>query len=331
MNGAATRLLGYSEEDARRRSIHEMVHGSDPGVAGHDEADCPLLEAVHLGVVETFRDDVAQHRRGHRFPIRWSARPMVDGRRVSGVVLTLADITEVHEAEEALREAVYAREQTLAVVSHDLRNPLGSVSAAAELLLEVPLPEERRRQQLETIRRSAERMNRLIQDLLDIARIDAGGLSVRPEICHVPPLLREAADLVALRAGDSDVTLAVECDGEDMPRVRADHDRVLQVLTNLLVNGVRHTPPGGRVTLSCGGREDGMVILEVADTGSGIPEHDREHLFERFWRPDGADAQGAGLGLAIVKGIVEAHGGRVWVESETGQGSIFRFTLPAAR
>jgi PAS domain S-box-containing protein len=331
MNGAATRLLGYSEEDARRRTIHEIVHGSDPAVAGHDEADCPLLEAVQLGVVETFRDDVAQHRRGDRFPVRWSARPMVDGRRVSGVVLTLADITEVHEAEKALREAVYAREQTLAVVSHDLRNPLGSVSAAAELLLEVPLPEERRRQQLETIRRSAERMNRLIQDLLDIARIDAGGLSVRPEICHVSPLLREAADLVALRAGDSDVTLAVECDGEDMPRVRADHDRVLQVLTNLLVNGVRHTPPGGRITLSCGGREDGMVILEVSDTGSGIPEHDREHLFERFWRPDGADAHGAGLGLAIVKGIVEAHGGRVWVESETGQGSTFRFTLPAAR
>jgi PAS domain S-box-containing protein len=334
INATATRLLGYSQEEARRRSAHELVHGSSLESPDHTEEDCPLLEVVRLGVVETRHDDQAVHRRGRRFPIRWSLRPMMDGRRLRGSVLTITDTTDMVNAERALRDAIYAREQTLAVVSHDLRNPLGSVSAAAELILEVPLTDERRRQQLEIVRRSAERMNRLIEDLLDLARIDAGGLSVRPERCHVVPLLREAAELLMLRAREREVEVEVSCAEGDLPVVRADRDRVLQVLSNLLVNAIRHTPPGGHVTLSGtrgGGSDPGMVVLAVADTGVGIPEGHLEHLFDRFWRPEGSDRDSAGLGLAIVKGIVEAHGGRVWVESAVGEGSTFRFTLPTAR
>lgn len=326
VNAIGTRLLGYSEEKARGRTVHELVHHEE---ADHSVDACPLMEAVRLGVVEVSRDDEARHRRGHTFPIRWSLRPMVDGRHVRGAVLTMMDMTQIREAEEALREAVTARDRTLEVVSHDLRNPIGSVSAAAELLLDVPLPVDRQRSQLRIIKRAAERANRLIQDLLDVARIEAGGLSVRPNRCEAGPLLREAVELVALQARDRGVDVVVECHDGDLPVVKADHDRVVQVLSNLVTNGVRYTPPGGKVSLGCRDAGGGMAELWVSDTGSGIPESSREYLFQRFWRSDPSDRDGAGLGLAIVKGIVEAHGGEVWVESEEGKGSTFRFTLPA--
>jgi signal transduction histidine kinase len=247
---------------------------------------------------------------------------------IRGAVLTVSDMTEVREAERALRAAVHAREQTMAVVSHDLRNPLGSVSAAAELLLDVPLPEDRQRQQLQIIQRAAERMNRLIQDLLDVARIEAGGLLVRPRSLDIVPLLREGAELMQPRVRERGLEVDVLEPGE-LPAVRADYDRTLQVLTNLLVNAVRHTPRGGRIELGAG-LENGQVTVRVSDTGAGIPDEALPHLFDRFWRPEDSDREGVGLGLAIVKGIVEAHGGRVWVESEVGKGSTFYFTLPLA-
>lgn len=331
INATGARLLGYSAEEARGRSVHELVHGFDDNGSDHSEAECPIVEAVRLGVVEAARDDEARHRRGRRFPIRWALRPLIDGREVRGAVLTLADMTQVREAERALREAVHAREQTMAVVSHDLRNPLGSVSAAAELLLDVPLPEDRQRQQLDVIRRAAERMNRLIQDLLDVARIEAGGLSVRPRPTPVRPLVIEGADLALPRLRERGLQLDVEVD-VDIPEVLADQDRVLQVLSNLLGNAARHTARGGRIGLGavC---EDGAdeVVLRVSDTGSGIPEDQRAHLFDRFWRPAESDRDGgAGLGLAIAKGIVEAHGGRIWLESEVEKGTTFYFTLRRA-
>jgi PAS domain S-box-containing protein len=327
LNATGTRLLGYSEEEARGRSVHELVHGVGPA-AGHPEVDCPLLEAVRLGLTEVARDDEARPRRGEPFPVRWALRPLVDGRVVRGAVLTVSDMTEVREAERALRAAVHAREQTMAVVSHDLRNPLGSVSAAAELLLDVPLPEDRQRQQLQIIQRAAERMNRLIQDLLDVARIEAGGLLVRPRSLDIVPLLREGAELMQPRIRERGLEVDVLEPGE-LPAVRADYDRTLQVLTNLLVNAVRHTPRGGRIELGAG-LENGQVTVRVSDTGTGIPDEALPHLFDRFWRPEDSDREGVGLGLAIVKGIVEAHGGRVWVESEVGKGSTFYFTLPLA-
>lgn len=326
VNAIGARLLGYSEEEARGRTVHELVHH---GGCDHSVDACPLMEAVRLGVVEVSRDDEARHRRGRTFPIRWSLRPMVDGRDVRGAVLTLMDMTQIREAEAALREAVAARDRTLEVVSHDLRNPIGSVSAAAELLLDVPLPVDRQRSQLRIIKRAAERANRLIQDLLDVARIEAGGLAVRPKRCEAGPLLREAAEQVALQARERGVDVVVDCHDGDLPVVKADHDRVVQVLSNLLTNGVRYSSSGGKVSLGCRDAGAGMAELWVSDTGSGIPEASREYLFQRFWRSDPSDRDGAGLGLAIVKGIVEAHGGQVWVESEEGKGSTFRFTLPA--
>lgn len=327
LNAPGSRLLGYTEEEARGREVHTLLHGAAPDEESHPIDDCPLREALAGESAVEVLDATVWHRRGRPVPVRWALRPLMDGRTVRGAVVTLTDMTQIREAEEALREAVRAREETMAVVSHDLRNPLGSISAAAELLLDVPLDEERTRRQLRTIQKAADRSNLLIEDLLDVARIDAGGLSVRAEPCAVRPLLDEAAAIVGPRAAEKKLTVAVEMPA-GLPRVQADHGRMIQVLGNLLGNAVRHTDAGGEIVLSAEVVDPATVAIRVRDSGEGIAEEDREHLFNRFWRRDRADRSGAGLGLAIVQGIVEAHGGEVQVDSTLGVGSTFSVLLP---
>jgi signal transduction histidine kinase len=215
----------------------------------------------------------------------------------------------------------------MAVVSHDLRNPLGTVSAAAELLLDIELPEDKKEEQLQIIRRSSVRMNRLIQDLLDVSRIEASGLTVEPEPNDLHPLLEEALESNSLRASELGIDLVADV-RPGLPAVLCDHDRVLQVISNLVENAFKHTAKGGRVTLSA--RSTGsQVVITVRDTGDGIAPDDLARIFDRYWQARSHGRSGAGLGLTIVKGIVEAHGGQVWVESELGKGSAFHFTLPA--
>lgn len=328
LNATGARMLGFREEEARGKGVHELLHGAAPDEEGHSPEDCPLRQALSEATAERI-DDRVWHRRGDSIPVRWSLRPLMDGRVVRGAVVTLTDMTQIREAERALREAVRAREETMAVVSHDLRNPLGSISASAELLLEVPLNEEKTRRQLRTIQKAAERSNLLIEDLLDVARIDAGVLSVRPMPCPVRPVLDEAVALIAPQASDRQMRVGLRVPG-DLPQIHADRNRLLQVLGNLLGNAVRHTAPGGDIIVGAHEVEPGWIALTVADSGQGIALEDQEHLFDRFWRRDRDDRHGAGLGLAIVKGIVEAHGGRVEVESQPGSGATFLVILPTA-
>lgn len=171
-------------------------------------------------------------------------------------------------------------------------------------------------------------MQRLRQDLLDAASIDAGQLSV-------DPLPREAAYLAdgvmewfEPLAAEQSLSLSLQLDPA-LPPVMADHDRVLQVLGNLVGNAIKFTPAAGKITLSVMAVPEG-VRFDVTDTGPGIAPDDLPHIFDRFWRTRDGNRTGAGLGLAIARGIVEAHGGRMWAESEPGEGSSFRFILPAA-
>lgn len=219
----------------------------------------------------------------------------------------------------------------MAVVGHDLRSPLSSIAAAAELLLDIPLPVERRRFQLESIQAAADRMNRLIGDLLDLARIDAGGLRVATREAEICPLLERAMRLAEPRAARGGVTLVPRWEAP-LPRVMVDDHRILQVLSNLVSNALRYTEEGGRVEVGAAPVPEGVEVW-VQDTGSGIDAEDLPHLWDPFWQPDRdrkARREGAGLGLAIVKGIVAAHGGTVRVESVPGEGSRFSFTLPGA-
>jgi signal transduction histidine kinase len=217
------------------------------------------------------------------------------------------------------------------VVGHDLRSPLSTIAASAELLRDIPLPADRRQLQLESILNAAERMNRLIGDLMDLARIDAGRLPVTVREVDLEPLLERALLLAEPRADRDGVSL-VRGWKNTLPRVMADDHRVLQVLANLVTNALRYTEAGGAVEVGATPGER-MVEIWVRDTGTGIATDDLPHLWDPFWQPERdrkARTEGAGLGLAIVKGIVEAHGGEVRVVSALGQGSRFAFTLSVA-
>lgn len=229
-----------------------------------------------------------------------------------------------HEAEEERR----AREDVLAVVSHDLRNPLGLVQTAAYMLRDMELEEHKRRDLVGRVLRAAERADRLVDDLLDVARIEAGGFVVEPEPVEPAVLLGDAAEAMAGEARTAGLELRVE-GAEGLPAVLGDHERCARVFANLLSNAVKYTPEGGRVTLRAVAVGD-AVRFDVSDTGPGIPAGERAHLFERYWQARRSQRAGVGLGLAIVKGIVEAHGGEFGVESELGEGSTFWFTLPLA-
>jgi len=166
----------------------------------------------------------------------------------------------------------------------------------------------------------------LIQDLLDVARIEASGLSVVPEPQELSTILEEARQLALPRAREQAVELAIDLPA-GLPLVLADRDRVLQVLSNLVGNAIKFTPAGGQVLIEAFA-EPGWVRTMVSDTGPGIPDEDQDKVFDRFWQVKRSDRGGAGLGLAIVKGIVEAHGGAVEMSNRSGQGSVFSFTLP---
>lgn len=329
LNRAGRKLLGFSERAILGRDVHDTVHHTRPDGSPRPREESPILRLLRQGGTADDSDDVLFRRDGTSFPARWSLRPMVDGIDLTGAVLTFTDMTEIREKEAALEREVAIREEVLSIVSHDLRNPLGVISAAADLLLDLPLDRDQRRTQAEIISRTTDRMGRLIQDLLDVSRIEEGALVVRPSAEEPGALVEEVVTLFGGQAEEAGVTLEGDVDA-DLPRARADRDRIIQALSNLVSNALKFTPEGGRVRVGAHRAGPGEVALTVSDTGRGIAPDALERLFDRFWQADRHDRSGAGLGLAIVRGIAEAHGGRVEVASELGQGSTFTVVLPAA-
>lgn len=252
-----------------------------------------------------------------------------DGRSTGAIVVD-ADVTDLKEAEEALRRAVRSRDEVLSVVAHDLRNPLNGILLQLQRLQRLGTPlEGTALKALDTIRRQAMRMNHLIRDLLDVARLEQGTLSIQPDRVSVEELLAEVRETQESIASAASVDLRSEVQDEPAA-VWADRDRVIQVLENLVGNAVKFTPRSGRIRVGAAPRGD-ETLFWVADTGSGIPAEHLPHVFDRFWQASRTDKRGVGLGLAIVKGLIDAHGGHIWAESQVGAGTTFYFTLPIAR
>jgi signal transduction histidine kinase len=247
-------------------------------------------------------------------------------------VLSVTRLARREQRARAVAEAaVRTRDQVVSIVSHDLRNPLSNVIGAAGYLLDMPAAGEEwgaARKPLEMIKRCGDRMNRMIQDLLDIARIESGRLAIETAPTAVESLMDEVAAM--LRPDVEKHGQRLDCRvAAALPAVWADRDRLLQVFSNLVGNAVKFTGAGGTITLAAEA-DHRAVRFSVSDTGSGIPPEQVPHLFDRFWQATRTDRRGIGLGLSIVKALVEAHGGHMAVESEPGRGTTFRFSVPVA-
>jgi signal transduction histidine kinase len=228
-------------------------------------------------------------------------------------------------------QASRARDDTLAAISHDLRNGLNTVLTAVGLLLRSLPPDSegrRDRRHVEAIRRSAERMNRVIGDLLDVASIESGRLFVEPRREEVRSIIAEAVAASRQQALEKELRVDQLVATANLEAI-CDRDRVLQVLGNIIGNAIKFTPDGGSVQVNAE-QSDDEVLFTVRDSGVGVSAKQLPHVFDRFWQATPKARLGSGLGLTIAKGVVEALGGRIWVESKPGEGTTFFFTLPRA-
>lgn len=240
---------------------------------------------------------------------------------IIGWVATMQDVSHFKELDEMKSEFVSA-------VSHDLRSPLSGILIAANMLPQVGPVTEPQQEMLDTIQRRVERMKRLIDDLLDVGKIEAG-IDMEMESCFLSPTIEDVSSALRPQAYDKSIDLISKVE-ENLPPIRGNSTRLYQVINNLVSNAIKYTPEGGRVTIKAFQR-DGEIQVEVIDTGLGIPAKDQPHIFEKFYRVKGKHVdsiKGTGLGLAITKSIIEKHQGRIWLESAFGKGSTFAFTLP---
>jgi two-component system phosphate regulon sensor histidine kinase PhoR len=247
----------------------------------------------------------------------------VTAAETSGAVIVLHDITELRKLERVRRDFV-------ANVSHELKTPLTAIQGFAETLLAGAIDDPKNRVRfLEIILDHSRRLARLTDDLLRLSKMDADRLDLEVQRLGVTHFVESCVETAQRPAAEKDLRISVNLQ-ERLPDIAADRRRLAEVLQNLLDNAIQYTSPGGQVMLSASA-DRGEVKFTVSDTGIGIPQADQPRIFERFYRVDAARSRevgGTGLGLAIAKHLVEAHGGRIWVESEVGQGSQFYFTVP---
>ena len=323
MNPAASEILGWSEDELRGRDVHTTVHES------HPTAQCPLSQTLFEGKVVSDHEELWLHKDGHSISLICSATPIVQEGRVAGAVLSLHDITDRKEMENALRDASRARDEFLATVSHELRTPMTSILGWAQLMKVMNIDSELR-VAVEQIELSAKAQAAIVDDLIDISRAITGKLRLHVDTVDVIHVLDEAMRFVETTAAAKKIEIRRTVDCDD-PTLKADRGRLHQVLWNLLSNAIKFTPEGGMVEvhLEC---IDDRLIVTVSDTGIGIQPEFLPSVFDRFSQQSTSESRqhgGLGLGLAIVKQLVEMHGGTVSAQSEgIGKGATFVVVLP---
>lgn len=336
-NEGAEHIFGYSPAEAIGRPLDMLLperyrgshrrHMREFG-AGQDRA----RRMGHRRSISGLRKN------GEEFPAEASISKYTSaGAVVYNVVLR--DVTEQRRAADLLqalydeaKQAVLARDQTIAVVSHDLRNPVNAIKMLAAALVRSARNDAERDasdqvyDSAEIIRRAAEQADRLIQDLLDVSHIEAGSLRIHVAPEDLEEIIESAAEVLSPLAEEKPVELRRESTVE-LPLVSVDASRIHQVISNIAGNAIKFTPPGGTVTITVE-RRPGELVVAVSDTGPGLPREQMESLADRRWQAKRQTSGGSGLGLVIAKGIVEAHGGKLWAEARPEGGSVFRFSLP---
>ena len=322
-NAAAERILGASREWIIGRSMAEL-----PGLYGRDGMNWVKTVVDWTSVSPTWEKGAFLEQRLEVEDRVVSVRlaPVLMQDDFLGTVSVFRDITKEVEAERAKSEFV-------STVSHELRTPMTSIKGYTDLLYLGAAGEvnENQRRFLSIIKSNVDRLTMLIHELLDISRIETGRVKLDLKPLSITQIVNELLLVMRAQAEEKHLALTAHIPS-GLPPVRGDHDRVTQILTNLIANACQYTPSGGRVTIEARA-SDGFIQVDVSDTGIGIAVEDQKKIFERFFRADHPvvrETEGTGLGLPIVKSLVELHGGRIWVESEPGKGSTFSFTLPIA-
>jgi two-component system phosphate regulon sensor histidine kinase PhoR len=246
-----------------------------------------------------------------------------DGEGVRGAIAVFHDITRLKELE-------IIRQDFVANVSHELRTPLTTIKGYAETLLEGALKEEVAFQFVQVIKRHTDRLTKIVEDLLMLSKIESKEFQLKIEFISLPDFINEVIDFVKEAAEKKEISIS-QSKITSSQAVGADRNYLEQIFINLLDNAIKYTHEGGKVTISAIEKDKREIQFSIEDDGMGIPREDIPRIFERFYRVDKGRSQelgGTGLGLSIVKHLVQAHGGRVWVESQLGEGSTFYFTLP---
>jgi len=320
-NAAAERILELPREEALGRTISEML-----GLYGSQARDWMETAARWARQPEAYTAEeyLAAGLEIEDRIVSVHLAPVLMGEEFLGTVSVFRDVTAEAEAKRAKTEFV-------STVSHEMRTPMTSIKGYVDLLLmgAVGVLADDQQHFLSIVRNNTDRLTKLVDDLLDISRIESGRMVLSPENVSIGALADQVILAMEARAMDKGLTLRSDVP-PGLPEVIADPDRVAQILTNLVVNAVYYTPPDGEITVSACEQDD-VLHVSVSDTGIGIAPENQEKIFDRFFRADDAVVQGApgtGLGLCIVQSLVEMHGGRVWVESKMGEGSTFTFTLP---
>ncbi len=307
-----TNVLVPQDRETARRDAARILNGDDPGIVEY----------------------TALRKDGSTFPALVSAVPVMGDDGTQGFRGVLIDISDKRRAEEKEREAENLKEldrlrkELLSNVSHELRTPLGSIKGFSSLLIEYgeKLTEEEKMEHLASIEASADRLTELVNHLLDMSRLDAGLLKLDLHPSNIAPLIRKTVTEAQVRAAGHEITMNFP---NDLPEIMADARRVRQVLDNIIDNAIKYSNPGTSIIIQAKETDSGIEV-RVVDEGMGIPETELERVFDRMYRVKHSrpgNRTGIGLGLAICRGIIESHGGKIWMETNEGTGSTCVFTL----
>jgi PAS domain S-box-containing protein len=324
VNQAAAHALGYTPEELGGRDVHEAIHHSYADGTPYPKGACPTIRAMHRGKAIRMRDEVFWRQDGTSIPVEYSASPLIEEGRISGMVIAFQDISERRRLERM-------KDEFISTVGHELRTPLTSLRAALGLIAAGSLEKrpEKRSQLVEMAIGNCNRLVRLVNDILDFDSVEKGKLQLHRQPFEAVQLLRRA--IAEAQDAASLVNIGFTIDAQPAT-VLADEDRVFQVLNELIGNAIKFSPPKTMIHVAAKHTSAIELCFIVEDQGQGIAQEKLERIFDRFQQGDASDTRalgGTGLGLALCRSIVEQHGGRIWAESTPGHGSRFLFTLPS--
>ncbi|PCI41098.1 MAG: hypothetical protein COB46_04730 [Rhodospirillaceae bacterium] len=335
-NRAALEILGYENDDLVGKNIHAAIHHSHADGTDFPAHDCAAHQSIALGQSLESKHETFWHKDGHSIDVSFNTQPVLLHGKVTGSVTNFRNIEQelemAHNVQQAMEDAVaanQAKSEFLSSMSHELRTPLNAILGFAQVLKFDPLT-DKQAQFVNHISKGGEHLLDLINQVLELNRIEAGMLSITLEDIAAHQLIKESLDLISIKATENNIQIIDKAKGQTLPHLRVDSTRLKQILLNLLSNAVKYNVPNGSITLSCYQLKNSLFRIHVQDTGTGIPANQQRKLFKPFERlgHDNSSIEGTGIGLSISKKIIETMGGKIGYESVEHKGSSFWIDVP---